>query len=358
VSLDFVSNEEIIQEARRRINQGAWDYLVGGSESETTLRRNRLAFDRIAFRPRILVDVSHIDPSTTFMGQKLRIPAILAPIGSLQVFHPEAGTASTRAATEFGIMHAVSSVTEPALEETAAATSTPKIFQLYVHGDMKWTEDIIGRVKQAGYAALALTVDVAHYSRRERPMITRYQPPTRRVPPNRKYLASLTWETMDIIKEMAGLPFMLKGVQTAEDAEIAVQHGVDVIWVSNHGGRQIDHGLGSMDTLPEIVQAVNGKARIIVDGGVQRGSDILKAVALGADVVALGRLQGWGLAAGGMEGVVRMLEILEDELISTMGLAGVTSIGQVTAKYVCKAEPVTQPHEMSGWVNMPVGRIL
>ena len=119
------------------------------------------------------------------------------------------------------------------------------------------------------------------------------------MPPDRKYQASLTWDTMDMIKEMAGLPFMLKGVQTAEDAEIAVQHGVDVIWVSNHGGRQIDHGLGSLDTLPEIVQAVNGRARIILDGGVQRGSDILKAVALGADVVALGRLQGWGLAAGG-----------------------------------------------------------
>jgi glycolate oxidase len=358
VSLDFVSNEEIIQEARRRVDQGAWDYLVGGSESETTLRRNRLAFDRIAFRPRILVDVSHIDPSTTFLGQQLRIPAILAPIGSLQVFHPEAAVASTRAATEFGIMHAISSVTQPALEETAAATPTPKIFQLYVHGDMKWTEDIIGRVKQAGYAALALTVDVAHYSRRERPMLTRYQPPTRRVgqAPDRRHQASLTWETMDIIKEMAGLPFMVKGIQTAEDAAIAVQHGVDVMWVSNHGGRQIDHGLGSMETLPEIVQAVGGKARIIVDGGVQRGTDILKAVALGADVVALGRLQGWGLAAGGKDGVVRMLEILEDELICAMGLIGVTSISQVTPQYVCKAEPVTPPHEMSAWVNR-LGRI-
>ena len=186
-------------------------------------------------------------------------------------------------------MHAISSVTQPTLEETAAATPTPKIFQLYVHGDTKWTEDIIGRVKEAGYAALALTVDVAHYSRRERPMLTRYQPPTRRQPPNRKFQSSLTWDTMDMIKELAGLPFMLKGVQTAEDAEIAVQHGVDVIWVSNHGGRQIDHGLGSLDTLPEIVQTVNGRARIILDGGVQRGSDILKAVALGADVVALGR---------------------------------------------------------------------
>lgn len=358
VSRDFVTNEEIIQEAHRRLDQGAWDYLVGGSESETTLRRNRLAFDRVAFRPRILVDVSHVDPSTTFLGQKLRIPAILAPIGSLQVFHPDAAIASTTAATEFGIMHAISSVTEPALEETAAATATPKIFQLYVHGDMKWTEDILGRVKKAGYAALALTVDVAHYSRRERPMLTRYQPPTRRINTDRRHLASLTWETMDRIKDMAGLPFMLKGVQTAEDAAIAVEHGVDVIWASNHGGRQIDHGLGSLDTLPEIVQAVNGKARVIVDGGVQRGGDILKAIALGADAVALGRLQGWGLAAGGKEGVIRMLEILEDELISAMGLTGLTRMSQVTPKYVCKAESVTPPHEMSAWVNKPVDRIV
>jgi isopentenyl diphosphate isomerase/L-lactate dehydrogenase-like FMN-dependent dehydrogenase len=356
--LDFVSNEEIVQAARRRLHQGAWDYLVGGSASETTLRRNRLAFDRVAFRPRILVDVSHIDTSTTFLGQRLRIPAILAPIGSLQVFDPAGAVASTHAASEFGILHAVSSVTLPSLEETAAATPTPKIFQLYVHGDERWTAEIVGRVKAAGYAALALTVDVAHYSRRERPMVSRYAPPTRRVAPYQGYLASLTWETMDQIRELAGLPFLLKGVQTPEDAELAVEHGVEVIWVSNHGGRQIDHGQGSLEVLPEIVAAVGGRARIIVDGGVQRGSDILKAVALGADAVALGRLQGWGLAAGGKDGVVRMLEILEDELICEMGLLGVTSIAEVTSKYVCPAEPVTPPHEMSSWVNMPVGRIL
>jgi glycolate oxidase len=358
--VEFVSNEEIIREARRRCSQGVWDYLVGGSESETTLRRNRRAFDKVAFRPRILVDVSDVDTSTTFMGQKLRIPAILAPIGSLQVFDPAGGVAATQAATEFGIMHCVSSATLPSLEETAAATPTPKIFQLYVHGDEDWTADIVGRVKDAGYAALALTVDVAHYSRRERPMVTRYTPPTRRAStaPERRWLAALTWDTMDRIRDMAGLPFMLKGVQTAEDAEIAVQHGVDYIWASNHGGRQIDHGLGSLETLPEIVQAVAGRARIIVDGGVQRGTDILKAIALGADVVALGRLQGWGLAAGGVAGCVRMLEILEDELMSAMGLTGLTSIDKVTPKYVCPAEPVTEAHEMSSWVNMPVGRIL
>lgn len=352
---EFVTNEEIIQEARRRTTQGVWDYLTGGSESETTLRRNRLAFDRVAFRPRILVDVSKVDPSTTLFGHKLRIPAILAPIGSLEVFHPDGGAASTRAATEFGIMHALSSVTQPPLEETAAATPTPKIFQLYVHGDMEWVEQLIARVKkQPSFIALALTVDVAHYSRRERPMLSRYSRPAR----DRSEQAKLTWDTLDHIKEMAGLPFLLKGVQTGEDAEIAIAHGVDVLWVSNHGGRQIDHARGSMEALPEIVQAANGRARIIVDGGVQRGGDILKAVALGADAVALGKLQGWGLAAGGPAGIVRMLEILEEELIIAMALTGMTSMADVTPKLVCPSESVTPPHEMSSWVNMPNPRIL
>src|SRR5262249_5683470 len=215
-----------------------------------------------------------------------RIPAILAPIGSLQTFDPAGALGSTRAASEFGIMHAISSVTQPALEETAAATDTPKIFQLYVHGDMDLVADIIGRVKRAGHAPLARPVAVAHYSRRERPMLTRYLPPSRRAAPSRSFQAALTWDTMERIREMAGLPFMVKGIQTAEDAEIAVARGVDVLWVSNHGGRQIDHGLGSLDVLQEVVPVAKGKAKIIVDGGVQRGTDVLKAVALGADAVA------------------------------------------------------------------------
>lgn len=231
MSSEFVSNEEIIQAARRNLAQGAWDYLVGASESETTMRRNRLAFDRIAFRPRVLVDVTNIDPSTTFLGHRLRIPVMLAPIGSLQTFTPEGGVAASKAAAEFGTMHVVSSVTQPSLEDIAASAGNPKVFQLYVHGDMAWIEDILSRAKQAGYTSLCLTVDTSHYSRRERPMMSRYAPPTRRNPPDPKYRASLTWETMDRIKEFADLPFMLKGVATAEDAALAVEHGVDVIWV-------------------------------------------------------------------------------------------------------------------------------
>jgi glycolate oxidase len=151
---------------------------------------------------------------------------------------------------------------------------------------------------------------------------------------------------------------MIKGIATVEDAMLAVKHKVDVIWVSNHGGRQLDHGLGSMDVLPEIVEAVNGKADIIVDGGVQRGSDVLKAIALGAKAVAIGKLQAWGLAADGQAGVVSMLEILEDEIISAMGLLGITSMDQMTKDYVRKTDAVVaDPHEMSSWVNMPVDRI-
>ena len=163
---------------------------------------------------------------------------------------------------------------------------------------------------------------------------------------------------MDRIKELAGLPFMLKGVAAAEDAVLAVEHGVDVIWVSNHGGRQLDHGLGTMDMLGEIVEAVEGKADIVLDGGVQRGGDVAKAVALGAQAVAIGTLQAWGLGAAGAAGLVRVMEILEEELVVAMGLLGVTSIDQLTPAYVCKAEAVTASHEMSAWVNMPEDRIL
>jgi len=246
-------------------------------------------------------------------------------------------------------MHAVSSVTEPSLEETAAATPTPKIFQLYVHGDTKWTQDILGRVKQAGYAALALTVDVAHYSRRERPMLTRYQPPTRRVVPDRKHLASLTWESMDMIREIAGLPFMLKGVQTAEDAEIAVQHGVEVVYVSNHGGRQLDHGLGSTAVLPGIIEAIGKKAEVWVDGGYMRGSDIVKAMALGAKAVGLGRLTGLGLGAAGVPGLVRTLELLEDEIRICLGLLGVTSYAELTPAHLVAAPPANAPDTFSAF---------
>lgn len=357
MGLDFVNNQEVILAARRNLQQGPWDYLVGASESETTMRRNRLGFDRLAFRPRVLRDVSKIDTTTTFLGHRLRIPVMLAPIGSLQEFSPGGGADATRAAGEFGTLHVLSSVTQPTLEETAEASDFPKVFQLYVHGDWDWIKEILTRVKNAGYSALCLTVDTAVYSRRERPLLSRYTTPTRRNAPDPLWRSSVTWELADRIRDFAGLPFMLKGIATAEDAAIAVDHGVDVIWVSNHGGRQLDHGRGSIEVVPEIVQAVAGRARVVMDGGVQRGSDVIKAIALGCDAVAIGRLQGYGLAAAGTAGVVHVLEILEDEIHIAMGLMGVTSIDQITPAFVCATEPVMLPHEMSQWPNMLEGQV-
>jgi glycolate oxidase len=291
------------------------------------------------------------------MGHDMRIPVLLAPVGSLQVFIPEGGAAAAKAAGEFGVVHVVSSVTEPSLEETMAVTDSPKIFQLYIHGDWDWTKEMIDRAKNAGYQGLCITTDTANYSRRERPLLTRWTPFSQRTPRNPVWAASVTWESIDRIKEYAGLPFMLKGIATASDAALAVEHGVDVIWVSNHGGRQLDHGLGTMEMLPEIVDVVGGKAEIVVDGGVQRGSDVLKAVAMGAKSASIGKLQGWGLAANGTAGLVRVLEILQEEIRVAMGLMGVTSMDQLSPSYICKAEATTQPHEMSAWVNMPGGRI-
>jgi isopentenyl diphosphate isomerase/L-lactate dehydrogenase-like FMN-dependent dehydrogenase len=357
MSLDYVSNQEIIQAAHRNLPQDVWDYLSGGAESETTMRRNRLGFDSIALRPRVLVDVSKIDTSTVFLGKKLRIPVMLAPIGSLQTITPEGGVAVAKAAAEFGSMNFVSSVTQPTLEEIAASTTHPKIFQLYIRGGLDWCAEIIARVKKAGYIALCLTVDTAHYSRRERPLLNRWQPPSRRTETGRHFQAMLTWEMADAIKKMAGMPLIIKGIATAEDAKVAVEHGVDVIYVSNHGGRQLDHGRGTIETLPEIVEAAAGKAEIVLDGGVTRGTDIVKALALGAKAVTIGKLQGWGLGAGGASGLVRVLELLEEELTIDMALLGVSNVAQINRSHVCPAVPVALAHEMSAFPYMVGGQL-
>ncbi len=355
--VDFLTNEEVVLAARRALDQAGWDYLVGGAESETTMRRNRAAFDKWAFLPRVLVDVSGVDPSTEFLGEKMRIPVMLAPVGGLQRIHPEAAGVVAKAAEEFGTLQTVSSVTDPGMEETAEASAGIKFFQMYIQGEWAWIEEMAARIKTAGYKAFVLTVDNARYSRRERPIVGRTAlanlGPSMPGPG-----ASVTWELMDRIKDLVDMPIMVKGIATAADAAIAVDHGVDVVWVSNHGGRQLDHGRGTLDMLPGIVDTIGGKARIVLDGGIVRGRDVVKALALGADVVAIGKLQGWGLAAGGTEGVVRTLEILEDEILSAMALLGVNSIGELSRDYVERADPVAAPHEMSARVNLPGERLL
>jgi glycolate oxidase len=200
-------------------------------------------------------------------------------------------------------------------------------------------------------------VDTAHYGRRERQMMDRWLPPSRRGI-GYEYRAGLTWDTMDAIKQIGGLPFILKGVATAEDAVLAVEHGVSAIYVSNHGGRQLDHGRATIDMLPEIANAVGGRAEIVLDGGIVRGSDVLKAIALGARAVAIGKLQGWGLAAAGQAGLVRVLEILRDEIVTTMGLLGTAKLDQVDLNHLGKVEAIPPAHEMSAFAHMPGGRVL
>ena len=353
----FPTNEEIIRAAKRNMNQAGWDYLVGGTETETSMRRNRLSLDKKGFRPRILVDVSNLDTSTTLLGYPMQIPVILAPIGGLVRIHPNGPVEATKSANEFGVIHTLSSVSGAELETVASDNNSTKFFQMYIQGDWDWIKALIDRVKKADFKGLALTVDNARYSLRERPLKYGTTPPglSPRTPgPG----AAATWELMDKIKDYSGLPFMVKGIATPEDARIAVDHGVEVIWISNHGGRGLDHGLGTLDMLEAIVPEVTGKAELIVDGSILRGSDVVKAVALGANAVSIGKLQGWGLAAGGAAGLTRTLQIMEEEIISAMALLGVTRVDQLNKDYITSAEPVAPPHEYSTWVNMPEGRML
>src|SRR5580693_4430585 len=347
---EFLNLHEIVAKARQNLNQNAWDYIVGGVETETTLRRNRMALDTIAFRPRILRDVSKVDVTTELLGRKLRLPIVLCPVGTLESFHPEGAAPVVKAAGEFGIAHMLSSVCDPGLEGVAqAAPDGFRMFQLYVRGDAAWTDDHVARAIANNYRVFCLTVDTAHYSRRERDIakrpVTGGRPPATRP----EFQAALDWKTVERIKSKFKIPLAIKGIDTAEDAKIALDHGVEIVYVSNHGGRQLDHGRGSTDVLPEVVEAVAGRALIIVDGGFYRGTDIVKALALGADLVGLGRMQCYGLAAAGQAGIVRMLEILEDEVTLALGLLGVTSFGKLDRSYLHPAAPANAPHVLSAF---------
>lgn len=352
---DFMNLHEVVHKARQNLNQNAWDYITGGVETETTLRRNRMALDSIAFRPRVLRDVGEVDPSTEFLGRKLRLPVLLCPVGSLESFHPEGAAPVARGAGVFGVAHMLSSVCDPGLEGIAkAAPGTLRVFQLYVRGDAAWVDDHVSRAIANGYAAFCLTVDTAHYSRRERDIAKRHVTGGRRRASGREFQAALDWRTVARIKAKFAVPLAIKGIATAEDAKIALDHGVDLIYVSNHGGRQLDHGRGAMEVLPEVAEAVAGRAKIIIDGGFYRGSDIVKAIALGAHMVGLGRMQCYALAANGEAGIVRTLELIEDEVIRAMGLLGVTSLGKLDQSYLHAAAPTQPSHVFSAFPHLDI----
>jgi isopentenyl diphosphate isomerase/L-lactate dehydrogenase-like FMN-dependent dehydrogenase len=346
----FQNLHEFIRKARANLNQNAWDYIVGAAETETTMRRNRMALDEIAFRPRVLRDVARVDATVERFGRRMRLPVVLAPVGALEIFDPAGAAAVVRATSAFGAAHMLSSVSDPGLEKTAdAAPDGLRMYQLYVRGDDAFVEDCVSRAIARNYAAFCLTVDTAHYSRRERDIAKRYVRESRLRATGGDFQKGLEWRTVKLIKDKYNIPLILKGIATAEDARIALDHGVEWIYVSNHGGRQLDHGRGAMHVLPEIVEAVKGRARVMVDGGFCRGSDVVKAIACGADLVGIGRMQCWALAAAGETGVLRMLELLEDEVVRTLGLLGATSFAEVEKSMLHAATPTNMPGVFSAF---------
>lgn len=294
-------------------------------------------------------NVSAIDTSASFFGRRIRLPVALAPVGSLESFEPGGGATVAHAAGGFGVPFFISSVTKPGLEAAAAAAAGPKVFQLYVRGDDAWVDDYAARATDAGYDAFCITVDSAIYSRRERDIAKRFVKPWRHRLRDMDYQAALSWRDIERFKGKHDIKLILKGIATAEDAEQACELGVDGVYVSNHGGRQLDHGRGAIEVLPEIVQAVAGRAPIIIDSGFSRGTDVVKAIALGADAVALGRLYCYGLAAAGGAGVTRVLELVEAEITACLGLLGLTDLDGLERNCLHAAAPTTPPHVHSAF---------
>ncbi|MEW6301502.1 MAG: alpha-hydroxy acid oxidase [Thermodesulfobacteriota bacterium] len=340
----FMTLPEFRRTAKRILPPGPWCYGAGGAETETTLRRNRRAIQRLAIRQRVLVDVRQVDLRTTFLGIELPMPVAIAPMGGLIIFHPQGDCEMARGAGPSGTLAVVSGVTGWSVEEVARAAGGPLLFQLYFGGPRSWVKELLGRVELAGYRAVCLTVDLQVYGRRERDLLQRFDPRAARAcapnpsPPDMDYQARLTWDDVAWLQSILSIPVGLKGIMTAEDARRAVEMGVQVIWVSNHGGRQLDHGQATIDVLPEIVNAVAGRAEIIIDGGFARGTDVVKALALGAKVVAMGRTMLWGLAVGGAAGVNRTLELLREEIATTLALCGQPSVRGLTPELIRRAE--------------------
>ncbi|APO77837.1 L-lactate dehydrogenase protein (plasmid) [Rhizobium etli 8C-3] len=346
---EFDSLHEIVEKAHHVLPKEKWDSLIGGAETETTLKRNRLAIDSIAFKPRILRNVSTVDLSVEHFGRKLRLPVFLAPTGPLNLFGPGEGATVAAAAQAFDIGHMLSSGCTPLETVAETAPSALRMAQLYVRGDDGFVHEYLRRTLACGCAAICLTVDSAVLARRDRDIANRYRTGGLRKQHGPSYQAGLDWRTIKLIKETYNIPLVLKGIATTEDARIADDHGVDWIYVSNHGGRQLDHGRGTMEVLAEIIDAVAGRAKVMVDGGFCRGSDIIKALAMGADLVGLGRMQCYALAAGGEAAIIRMLELIEDEMLRSMALLGVPVIGALDRSYLHPAIPVSIPSALSAF---------
>jgi len=337
--------------ARQKLSESAYGFIAGAAEDEVTLRENRAAFQRLRLRPRVLVDVSKIDPSTTVLGQRIEFPVLLAPVAVQRLAHPDGELASARAAAAAGTIMALSTSASCSIEEVARAAEGARWFQLYFNRDREVTKRLVERAEVHGYFALCLTVDLPWLGRREADIRNQLQFPPDVTMANfagdeaRGLLPvvtgstldgsagpsdpSLSWKDVDWLRSQTKMRLVIKGILTAEDAVLAVEHGAEAIVVSNHGGRQLDGVPASIEALPEIVDGVGGRAEVLLDGGVRRGSDVLKALALGARAVLIGRPYIWGLAVAGEEGVKRVLSILRFELELAMALAGCPAVADI-----------------------------
>jgi 4-hydroxymandelate oxidase len=333
----FLTVDDFEPAARERLPADVYDFYAGGAGDEWTLAENRRAFDDWVIRPRMLTGAYPPDPSTEILGTRIDFPVLVAPWAYQRMAHPDGELATARAAERAGTIMMVSSTTAEFLEDVAAASSFAKWWQLYLYTDRALAQDLLQRVEAAGYTTVCLTVDFPVAGLRHRDTRSGFTMPIGLPDSELIFEPSLTWDDLAWIRERSSLPLLLKGILTAEDARLAIEHGVDGIVVSNHGGRQLDGVMAGITALPEVVDAVQGRVPVVVDGGVRRGADVLKALALGASAVAVARPACWGLAVDGEEGVCAVLGILRAEFENAMALAGVHSVADVGPSLVAPA---------------------
>ncbi len=337
--------------AEGRLEPGPWAYLAGGSGDEWTLRENRAAFERWTFRPRVLCDVSEVSTAATVLGTRLELPVVIAPVAYQELFDPDGECATARAAAAAGAGFCVSTFSTRTHDEiTAAAPGLAQWCQLYVFKDRGVVREHLAGAAAGGCGAVVLTVDTPRLAQRERDLRVSFEIPAKLPLPYARAAigaaphnpaehfalldASVSWRDLEWIASEGRLPVVLKGITTAEDAKLAVEHGAAAVVVSNHGGRQLDGMPATIDALTEVVDAVAGRIEVHVDGGICRGTDVAKALALGARAVLAGRAPIYGLAVAGEDGVRHVLELLRDELALALALLGCTSPEQLTREHV------------------------
>ena len=338
--------------ARPRLTPMAYGYIAGAAGDELTAGRNRQAFANIRLKPRVLIDVSHLDTRIELLGQKLDFPILLAPVAYHKLAHPDGELATARGAGLAGAALVVSTYATVALEKVAQAATTPLLMQLYVNPDRMFTRELVRRAEDAGYRALCLTVDSPVFGARNREQRAGFALPRGARAENLQSLGkdvqdilhaadsggvyspivdpSLQWKDVDWLCSFTKLPVVLKGILAPEDAQIAMEHGAAAIIVSNHGGRNLDTVPATIEALPEVLEAIQGRIPVLLDGGIRRGTDVLKALALGAKAVLIGRPYAWGLAVGGAAGVAEVVRILRDEFRAAMALCGTRSLEKIT----------------------------